>query len=319
MEIENDFLIRPIQVQVAKAMMGLPQERENFVMQLNMGEGKSSVIIPMLACALADGEKLARCVVLKPLVNQMHILLSQRLGALVGRRVYYAPFSRKTDLTSEVATQLQETYHECRNLRGIILIQPENMLSFKLMGIDRLLAKDLTLAIPMMETQIWLEKFSRDLLDESDELLQVNFELAYTVGSQKMLDGQPVRSTTVQSLFSLVDKHAFSLHAQYLQGMEWIPRGQGSFPTCRILKVEVGTHLMSRLVADILDGFVPGLSFARCDEFTRDAVFNFITKRKIGKDIVRWIGQTFKDTIACFAYSFCSEVLLATVYCYLLY
>ena len=67
MEIEDDFLIRPMQAKVAKEMIASSVGGENFFMQLNMGEGKSSVINPMVACALSNGQKLARCVVLTPL------------------------------------------------------------------------------------------------------------------------------------------------------------------------------------------------------------------------------------------------------------
>lgn len=297
LEIQNDFLIRPIQARVANEMISPSSTSNNFVMQLNMGEGKSSVIIPMLACALADGSKLARCVVLKPLAREMEHLLVKRLGGLVDRHVYHAPFSRKTILTSEVAGRLEEIYHECKNARGILLIQPEHILSFKLMGIDRLFSKDFDLAIPMTNIQTWLEKNSRDILDESDELLHVNFELAYTIGSQVMLDGQPARWTVTQCLLSLVEKHAASLHGQFPLGIEWIPRGQGSFPTCRILDAKVGVHLMAKLTANILDGHVSGLSFDHCDMAIRKAVSEFITDRALSPKTIQCITENFRETV----------------------
>lgn len=297
LEIENDFLIRPIQARVANEMIAPSSKNNNFVMQLNMGEGKSSVIIPMLACALADGSQLTRCVVLKPLARGMEHLLTRRLGGLVARRVYYAPFSRKTLLTSEVASHLEEIYHECKDARGILLIQPEHILSFKLMGIDRLFSKDFDLAIPMMNIQSWLEKNSRDILDESDELLNVNFELAYTIGSQMMLDGQPARWTVAQSLLSLTAKHAASLHDVYPMGIEWNSRGQGSFPTCRILDSTVGDSLMAKLTADILDGHVSGLSFDHCDIVIRSAVQEFIADRALSPKTIRCITENFDDTV----------------------
>lgn len=48
-------------------------------MQLNMGQGKSSVIVPIIAATLANREKLVRIVVLKPLAMQMFHLLVQKL------------------------------------------------------------------------------------------------------------------------------------------------------------------------------------------------------------------------------------------------
>ena len=41
-QLDADILIRPVQAQVAKEMMS-PREQKNTVMQLNMGDGKSSV------------------------------------------------------------------------------------------------------------------------------------------------------------------------------------------------------------------------------------------------------------------------------------
>lgn len=53
-----------------------------MVLQLNMGEGKSHVIVPLVAAALADSKTLARVVVLKPLAGQMFHLLVERSLAL---------------------------------------------------------------------------------------------------------------------------------------------------------------------------------------------------------------------------------------------
>ena len=41
-ELESDLLIRPVQAEIAKEMLD-PRSKENSVVQLNMGEGKSSV------------------------------------------------------------------------------------------------------------------------------------------------------------------------------------------------------------------------------------------------------------------------------------
>ena len=54
-----------------------------------MGEGKSSVIIPIAAAALADGKQLVRVIVPKALAVQMFDLLVARLGGLTR----YAPDS----------------------------------------------------------------------------------------------------------------------------------------------------------------------------------------------------------------------------------
>jgi len=53
-QLDANLLIRPVQASIAKEMMA-PENQTNTVMQLNMGEGKSSVSIAY-ACAYIIGE-----------------------------------------------------------------------------------------------------------------------------------------------------------------------------------------------------------------------------------------------------------------------
>jgi hypothetical protein len=62
-----------------------PQSGSNTIMQLNMGLGKSSVIVPIVAATLANGKMLSRVVVLRALFEQMFVLLKSRLGGLIGK------------------------------------------------------------------------------------------------------------------------------------------------------------------------------------------------------------------------------------------
>ena len=119
-------------------MISSPTTISNFVLQMNMGQGKSSVIIPMVATALANDKNLVRVVVPRSLLLQAAQLLSSRLGGLVNRKIKHIPFSRKsrTDLNSIKA------YHELhlktyRN-QGILLTLPEHLLSFQLSGLQEL-------------------------------------------------------------------------------------------------------------------------------------------------------------------------------------
>lgn len=63
MEIEGGFLIRSVQAEVAFEMIS-PSSGQSSVAQLNMGEGKSSVIISLIAAVVANGKNLARLVVI---------------------------------------------------------------------------------------------------------------------------------------------------------------------------------------------------------------------------------------------------------------
>jgi hypothetical protein len=55
-EVEGQLQIRPAQYHVAQLLMQQP----GAIAQLNMGEGKTRVILPMLALHWADGNKLVR-------------------------------------------------------------------------------------------------------------------------------------------------------------------------------------------------------------------------------------------------------------------
>jgi primosomal protein N' len=120
--------------------MIFPQPMENVVMQVNMGEGKSSVIIPICATDLADGHQLVRVIVPKALQVQTLQHLANRLGGLVDRSIYHVSFSRGDSNVS--VDQLRKIVSRCTDGRGVIVMQPEHLLSLKLTSVEKQLLKD---------------------------------------------------------------------------------------------------------------------------------------------------------------------------------
>ncbi|CAF5149549.1 unnamed protein product, partial [Rotaria socialis] len=59
----------------------------------------------------------------------------------------------------------------------------------------------------MLTVQRWLKNYARDVLDESDEILHVKYQLIYTVGGQQQVDAGEERWKTIQSILNLVKKH----------------------------------------------------------------------------------------------------------------
>ena len=261
LEIENNLLVRPIQATIALRMIN-PPSGGSSVLQLNMGEGKSSVIVPMASAALADGQKLVRVVVLKPLSTQMFRLLVEKLGGLTNRRIFFMPFSRNITVNVAVAKQIRDLYEECMETGGILLVQPEHMLSFKLMGFEKLQGEDresAEVAKDLLWTSRWLEERARDILDESDEILHVRYQLIYALGNQQLLEYSPYRWMIIQELLDLVRGRAKRLHEEYPRGVEigeWKP---GCFPLIRILEDRAGERLLDQLTDDISSGEFPHL------------------------------------------------------------
>ncbi|KAF8546631.1 hypothetical protein OG21DRAFT_1501910 [Imleria badia] len=140
-QVQGNFLIRRAQVETAMEIMS-PRSGENTLTQVNMGEGKSSVIIPIAAAVLADGKQLVRIVVPKALTVQMFDLLVSRLSRLTNRPIYHLPFSRTPDydyrdkVISLQIDDLHKLMSKCMTERGILLVQPEHVMSLKLMSVE---------------------------------------------------------------------------------------------------------------------------------------------------------------------------------------
>ena len=206
--------------------------------QLNMGEGKSSVIVPFVAAALADGSNLARIVTLKPLSNQMFDLLHGRLSGLADRRIFFIPFSRNLRMSASLVQRISALYSQCVDEGGVLVVLPEHLLSQKLMCIDTLVSPqadpESLLTGQLEDLQKWLANVSRDVLDESDEILHVRYQLVYTAGEQMPVEDHPNRWSTTQQVFGLLQTHAEKLHASFPNMFE-LDQAPGGFPTIRIL------------------------------------------------------------------------------------
>ncbi|KAL8684900.1 MAG: hypothetical protein Q9224_006075 [Gallowayella concinna] len=138
LEIDFNLIIREDQQQVAQAMIASPNIVSNFVLQMNMGQGKSSVIIPMVATALAKDENLVRVVVPRSLLLQAAQLMSSRLGGLINRKIKHIPFSRKSPTDLDSIKAYHKLHSDIHKDRGVLLALPEHLLSFQLSGLQEL-------------------------------------------------------------------------------------------------------------------------------------------------------------------------------------
>ncbi|EFR01627.1 hypothetical protein MGYG_04630 [Nannizzia gypsea CBS 118893] len=276
LEIENDMLIRPVQAQVAREMIS-PLSSKNSVLQLNMGEGKSSVIVPIAAATLADTKKMVRVVVLKPLANQMFHLLVQKLGGLLNRRIYYIPISRSLKLTTESVAKIRKLFESCKRSGGVLLVQPEHILSFELMGFERLLSGDEEVGNSIIRTQRWLNEYSRDVLDESDEILSVRFELIYTIGAQHAVEFSPDRWAIIEAVLRIVSDCIDVVNKLLPGGLEVKLARQGGFPRIRILQAGAGEKLLEIVARKICDNGLRGIPVWTLPCDVREVLFKYLT------------------------------------------
>ena len=274
LEIENGLLIRDVQEQIARQMRNI-QPGQNAVMQLNMGEGKSSVIVPIVAAALADGSRLVRVLVAKPQSRQMFQMLVSKLGGLLGRRVYHLPVSRSLTIGDGEASEIHRLCLECIEKGGVLLVQPEHILSLKLMCLECFVTGRERVGRSLLKTLELFWASSRDVVDESDENFSVKFELIYTMGSQSALELSPQRWTMTQQLLGLVRRYAPAVQSKFPQSIEIHGQRPGSFPRIRLLHYEATQELFKLIADHISNNGIDSLPISRQPGMTRMAILSY--------------------------------------------
>ncbi|KAI1464850.1 uncharacterized protein F4812DRAFT_440689 [Daldinia caldariorum] len=277
LEIEGDLMIRPVQEQIAKTMRSSEGDK-NAVMQLNMGEGKSSVIVPMVATALADGSRLVRVIVGKPQSKQMYQMLISKLGGLLDRRIYHLPFSRAVKVGGTEIQQMRTMLEDCKRDRGIFLLQPEHILSFKLMGIECMLTGKEAIGRPLVESQEYLNANARDIVDESDENFSVKFELVYTMGAQRPTQYSPERWVCIHHVLDVVKEVVLESRAKLSDALEVYPPYHGRFPRTRILQRGAADQILAQVTERICKTGFTGFPIIRQREHIRQAIIRYITE-----------------------------------------
>ncbi|CAF1260892.1 unnamed protein product [Rotaria sp. Silwood1] len=261
LELEMNITIREIQTDVARHMMQTnmttdqTKVNKNLVMQMNMGEGKTSVILPMLAASLASSNSsLVRIVVLKSLFPTNYQSLRCKLGGLLNRRIFPFLCRRDMDFNDKQINHIYNRFKQGLYNCDIILTSPEDILSFDLLTIDKCRRNEFNVGHCMLTVQRWLKSFARDVLDESDEILHVKYQLVYTVGNQQNVDGGAERWNIIQIILHLVKKHAISISKRFNEQVCYkFPPRKSAFPEFRLQSQQPYSLLCEIVANDWLD------------------------------------------------------------------
>lgn len=125
---------------------------------------------------------------------------------------------------------------------------------------DQLIAGKVELGNALISTQRWLNEASRDILDESDEVLSVKFELIYTMGIQKDLEFSPKRWEIVQQVLGLANRFAREISEKSPRGIEILPVCPGAeLNRIRLLQDETGQGLLRLIAGNIYEKGISGL------------------------------------------------------------
>ncbi|VEU35420.1 unnamed protein product [Pseudo-nitzschia multistriata] len=218
-EIDNDVGIRDTQARVAfEILEGKRSDTlntSNRLIQLNMGEGKTAVIMPIVLARAARGDKLVRASVLSSLYATNASDWQYKLGGLLNRRIYPMFCRRDIPIGKYEANLMLQRCEKIREGRHVIVTVPEHRLSLENKSLE--LASEFTIASDLNASQslhnlnAYLWKNARDFLDESDEILSPKYQLIYTLGSPCDLDGAQLRWEIHSCIYESLNRHASSL------------------------------------------------------------------------------------------------------------
>jgi hypothetical protein len=185
-EAENNLQIRPLQYSVAQSMVQTP----NQFVQLNMGEGKSKVIVPMLLLYWTRCKPTASIIRLNCMSQLLDVdyedLHARLTASSFNLRLLTLPFNRDVQLDAARLTVMGDQLVMCQQFNGCLVLSPEHRMSLKL---KRHELKSWAL-IKIYDEVICVGKTFTDIFDESDELLRHSNQLVYAVGSQSQLPGK---------------------------------------------------------------------------------------------------------------------------------
>ena len=206
-EVESQVQIRPKQIVVAQAMiqgMRAGNECDRPIVQLNMGEGKTRVILPMLALHFSADGKLPRLNILSSVITEAVEHLRNVLSTPVLRvKVCATPFVRDVELNIERLAAMCSVLQYCLKSGGVLVVAPEHRQSLTLKRIEcELEAKEQNDICAELNRVADLPKV--DIIDESDEVLRYNTKLIYTGGNHTQLPSLDVRCVVIQAVLRVL-------------------------------------------------------------------------------------------------------------------
>jgi hypothetical protein len=205
-------------------------------------------------------------------------MLVAKLGGLLGRRIFQMPFSRNLQLSVNDARAIRQLYEECISTRGVLLIQPEHILSFKLMAIECVLVDQKDTARSLLSTQDFFEDVSVDIVDESDENFSVKFELIYTMGVQENIELAPERWLIIQQILGLLPRFAMQVEKHLPEAVDVQDNGDRKFPRIRFLRSDAADRILDLLARHVVEFGISGLPSRSQLPEMQAAILRYITE-----------------------------------------
>jgi hypothetical protein len=193
LEVEGRLQIRPKQYCIACKLTDA--NCGGSIVQLNMGEGKTRTVLPMVWLHQSrDGKYLVRANFLSALLPEAREYLEHNFSASVlRRRLYELPFHRDVDLVPRNIARINACLAQCMHTGGLLMVAPEHRNSLTLKAVEWHLSQHVSHQKLLAGLDVMLQKYKVfDILDESDMILNHLYQLVYAYGAPCALPGDVI-------------------------------------------------------------------------------------------------------------------------------
>ena len=133
-----DLMLRDRQVEMVRWFIDNIKNKVSRVQQMIMGAGKTTVVGPLLALILADGNSLVSQVMPTALLDQTRNIMRSRFNVIISKRIFTLKFDRSCDVSVELVAEIFAKLDSARRHQSIICSSPEAIKSLYLKFIEQL-------------------------------------------------------------------------------------------------------------------------------------------------------------------------------------
>jgi len=128
--------------------------------------------------------------------------------------------------------------------------------------------------------QDWVFNTSHDVLNESDEILHLKYQLVYPIGNQIPIDDHPNRWVTIQQVFTRLQVHAVALCTSFLRMLD-IDTTPWGFPIVHILDSAIFQQISLLIIDNTLEGRLSNLPVGILPSSIRGAAHRFMSQAEV--------------------------------------
>lgn len=262
------ILLRPDQVEnlarldIRQGIIGNPKDL-GVVLEMIMGSGKSSVLLPLLGLMNADGKHLSIGIIPESLLPSVAPNLAQVVGTSFKQSVQVLNFARNTTFTEVKLQQILDQLTSMKNEKQMLLMTSSSVQSLFLKFLEHVFTspeKTKEIALFREIFQVFRNQ-GRVIIDEIDLILDARQEHHFALGAPQQIDHQEI--LLVSEFYDLL---ANDVRLKKLAQFEFLTNEKTSGLTLKQYHKEVVPLLIDAILEkqlgnkNMLEGFFTKLS-----------------------------------------------------------